>query len=282
MTNRQIKKLAIIKLKGNWGNSVALTLCIFAIILLVILSGLLVLLIHSHLTGTPFSLKSYLSTPVNIVIASVFSLAAAICLSMIYFVIVRQFIDISKGDDFTEKRNAIHAKPFKLIKLTVLPQLLRLVILLCAAAPGLFAIDFVRRIYAMSLEGTLDFMRLFMFMVSMLAVILSIILIAISSLSLHLLPMVIMLHPNIPLLKAVSLCFKATDAKRLQMLWFYLSFLKFLPLAVFIYPSFIIIPYFAMSDIVFMTNILNEELKNDDFFSVFPKVPSKKELKSET
>ena len=61
------------------------------------------------------------------------------------------------------------------------------------------------------------------------------------------------------------------------MLLFYLSFIKFLPLLLLVYPGFIIIPYFAMSDIVLISSILDEDLKKDEFFDVFPQLYKEKE-----
>lgn len=277
MTNKQIKTLARIKLRGNWGNSIALVFCIFAVALLIIIGGYFVLSMYAYLIDEEFSVSSYLHDPVNLGISVTAILLLTAVLSMIYFVIVRQFIDISKGADFSEKRNSVYKRPLLLMKITLIPQFAKLVIIILASIPGIFAVDFANNLTARAKQSSITFILLLLFMVSLLVVILSAILVLACILSLHLLPVIIMLHPAMPLGKAIKICFKATDSNRIRMLLFYLSFIKFLPLLLLVYPGFIIIPYFAMSDIVLISSILDEDLKKDEFFNVFPQLYKEKE-----
>ena len=277
MTNKQIKTLARIKLRGNWGNSIALVFCIFAVALLIIIGGYFVLSMYAYLIDEEFSVSSYLHDPVNLGISVTAILLLTAVLSMIYFVIVRQFIDISKGADFSEKRNSVYKRPLLLMKITLIPQFAKLVIIILASIPGIFAVDFANNLTARAKQSSITFILLLLFTVSLLVVILSAILVLACILSLHLLPVIIMLHPAMPLGKAIKICFKATDSNRIRMLLFYLSFIKFLPLLLLVYPGFIIIPYFAMSDIVLISSILDEDLKKDEFFDVFPQLYKEKE-----
>lgn len=277
MTNKQIKTLARIKLRGNWGNSIALVFCIFAVALLIIIGGYFVLSMYAYLIDEEFSVSSYLHDPVNLGISVTAILLLTAVLSMIYFVIVRQFIDISKGADFSEKRNSVYKRPLLLMKITLIPQFAKLVIIILASIPGIFAVDFANNLTARAKQSSITFILLLLFMVSLLVVILSAILVLACILSLHLLPVIIMLHPAMPLGKAIKICFKATDSNRIRMLLFYLSFIKFLPLLLLVYPGIIIIPYFAMSDIVLISSILDEDLKKDEFFDVFPQLYKEKE-----
>ena len=213
MTNKQIKTLARIKLRGNWGNSIALVFCIFAVALLIIIGGYFVLSMYAYLIDEEFSVSSYLHDPVNLGISVTAILLLTAVLSMIYFVIVRQFIDISKGADFSEKRNSVYKRPLLLMKITLIPQFAKLVIIILASIPGIFAVDFANNLTARAKQSSITFILLLLFMVSLLVVILSAILVLACILSLHLLPVIIMLHPAMPLGKAIKICFKANGWK---------------------------------------------------------------------
>jgi len=120
-----------------------------------------------------------------------------------------------------------------------------------------------------SYEKALTLFVLLFFMMSVLIVLLSIYLVLNSIVCLHLLPVIIMHNPLIPLSQAISMSFKKAEGNRLRIISFHLSFLKYLPVCLFLYPIIIVFPYYVMSDLILVEDILGKELATDTFLDVF-------------
>lgn len=275
MNNKQIKSLALIKLKGNWGNCLAINFAVTALGLLIYLGQSVTVKSYALLGQSDILFKHFRDYPLLVCYTILKNLLYLLLLSMIHYIIVRQFIDISRRRNISDSRNALYRKFGHFVKISFVPQLCKALILISGIIPGFFGLHSARNFINYSTENSLTFFVLLFFMLSVLMIIISVIITFYSLLSLHLLPVVLMLNPAMSVKTAIGLCYRITDGQRLRMLSLYISFIKFLPLCLLVYPIFAIAPYFIMSDLVLIDDIMDSMdsiLKEDKFFSVFPPV----------
>lgn len=270
MTNKQIKSLALIKLKGNWGNCIAISLAFFTMVLLCFLVGCIAFLTYrTTYSDTPLFKSSWLNLP-QVLIATVASVTYFLVFIMIAYTFLRQFIDISRGRLYNTSRNRIMGYKKLFFKISILPYLARTSIILLCTVPGFLAVDAVKSLFTFSNEsGSLSLFVLMFFMMSVLVVILSVVLTINAIICLHLLPTILMLNPLMPLTHAISLCFRKAEGNKMRIISFHLSFVKYLPLLVLLYPFIVFFPYYLMSDLILIEDILGKELTKDIFLEVF-------------
>lgn len=270
MNNKQIKTLALIKLKGNWGNCLAITFAMSALLLLLALCNLTMARLYNYFVGISYIPEGLIFHPLIIALQAVRLAFYFIILSMIHYIIVKQFADISYGLNFIVSRNAVYGDIKHFFKISVLPNLLKYLIIIGCVIPGLLAFHSAKELTGRSLsDDPIPFLILLFFMLSVLVMIFSVILTVSSIVTLHILPVLMTFNPELSAPRAIFLCFKLTDGRRIRMIHFYLSFLKYLPLCLFVYPIFLLVPYFTMSDLILQYDIIGDYFSEDKFFTVF-------------
>lgn len=267
MTSKQIKSLALLKLKGSWGNVISISLSFMATFLLVFLGECFFYMIYREDGDSLFLSLPSDYFPISLIVA--LSLVFYIILIMIYYTFIRELIDIKNGRPFNTSLNRIVGYKKLFVKISLFPHFAIVGILLLCALPGLLAMDSIRSLANQTYDRALSVFVLLFFMMSVLIVLFSIFLIVTSALSLYLLPIIIMNNPLIPLSQAISICYKKSTGNRMKILTFHLSFLKYLPLCLLIYPIVIILPYYVMSSIILVEDILGKELSTDIFLDIF-------------
>lgn len=270
MTNKQIKSLALIKLKGNWGNCIAISLAFFTMILLCFLGTCIVYLSYVTIHNETSLFSSDWGNFPQMLLTGIAICAYASVFIMISYTFLRHFIDISRGRLYNTSRNRIMKYKKLFVKISLIPHLARTAIISLCTIPGLLAVDAVQSLFNFSNEaGSLTLFVLMFFMMSVLVILLSIVLTINAIISLHLLPIILMLNPLMPLTHAISLCFRKAEGNKMRIVSFHISFLKFLPLFILIYPAIVIFPYYIMSDLILVEDILGKELTTDNFLEVF-------------
>lgn len=270
MTNKQIKSLALVKLKGNWGNCISISLAFFTMLLLFFLGVCIAYLVYRAIPFYPILSYSEWGNLPHTVFTGIACFAYVGVLIMISYTILRLFIDISRGRFYNTSRNRIMCYKRLFFKISVVPHITRTVIILLCTVPGFLAADAVRSLFSFSSEaGSLTLFVLMFFMMSILVIILSIVLTINAVICLHLLPTILMLNPLMPLTHAISLCFRKAEGNKMKIVSFHLSFVKYIPLFILIYPAVVIFPYYLMSDLILVEDILGKELTTDNFLEVF-------------
>lgn len=269
MTGKQAKTIARIKLKGNWGNCLAITFAMSALLLMLGLSELVFREALDISIEKGLASRGIMELPAVIVLRVARAGIYFVLMSMIHYIIVKQFADISAGMDLVGSRNAVYGDLKRFFKVSVIPNVLKYLILFGCVLPGFFAYDMAKRLAQRAYNEKMSFLLLLFFMLSVLMIIFSVILVVTSLLTLHLLPVLMTLNPELPAKSAIVLCYKLADGQRLRMLALYISFLKYLPFCLLIYPLFLIIPYFTMSDLILQYDILGEYFSEDKFFQSF-------------
>ncbi len=267
MTNKQIKSLALIKLKGSWGNGIALTLSFFAILLLVFLGECMLYMLYQNKSTSLFLAIPSKAIPVAITVA--LNVAFYMILIMIGYTFLREIIDIRHGRDYNTSRNRIMSYKKLFFKISFVPQLVRTGIILLCALPGFLAYDSIKTLMENPYDETLSVFVLMFFMMSVLVVLLSVMLVLNALLCLHLLPVIIMLNPLLPLSHAISMCFRKAEGNRLRIVLFHLSFLKHFFSCLLMYPTCVVFPYYIMADLLLCEDILGKDLSQDTFLDVF-------------
>lgn len=262
--------MAVSKLKGNWGNAIILCMLFISMHLLTFLCHISNHVTYKVLGFDKFTVGKHSLTFYTHLFLWILHFASGIVYIMAYYTLTRQYIDISRGRYFNHTRNAIMVNKKHFFKVSVLPSFLKILIILCCVIPGIFGIDSVRRLSLLSMESrTLSVLTLLFFMMSVLMIIVSFFLTFNSILCLHLLRPLIMLNPMMPVKDAIAMCFRKANGNRLRIVWFYLGFARFLPLVILIYPIFLLLPYYTMSNLVLCEDILGKELSEDHFEKVF-------------
>lgn len=267
MTNKQIKSLALIKLKGSWGNGIAITLSFFAVLMLSFLGDCMLYMLYDKESTSflPVIPSEGLQTAISVGINIFFYLI----LIMISYTFLREFIDIRHGRDYNISRNRIMSYKKLFFKVSFVPQVAKMGIILLCSLPGFLAYDSIKTLTEQPYDKTLSVFVLMFFMMSVLVILLSAVLVINALLCLHLLPTVIMLNPLLPLSHAISMCFRKAEGNKLRIALFHLSFLKYLPVCLLLYPICVVFPYYMMSNLLLCEDILGKDLAKDTFLDVF-------------
>lgn len=277
MTIRQVKSLALIKLKGNWGNAISITISMLAALQLMFLEECVSYLIHLRNSTLSYFSLEHLTNPPHFVIAILKALLILTALTVIKYTIVRQYIDISKSREYITSRNLILKNKRFFFRMSVVPELVKTGLIILSIIPGLMAWDSVNKLIDYSKDHSLSIFVLMFFMMSVFMILLSGYLTLSSIISLHFLSLIMLLNPRMPVTQAAMMCYRVAEGNKLRIVFFHLSFVKFLPLCVLIYPLAIITPYYLMSDLLLLESMLKKDLKNDTFLDVFGE-PEEKEL----
>lgn len=262
MNNDQIKKLATIRLGGNWGNCIALGVTMLSMGLLVILGE--VLIYHSYTMTEPFSLSyiEYLMSPLG---ASL--LAARVLAYYLLFVpeigYMRSiYASLSKGVNFIGARWAMRHQGFGYYLKTICIQTISLIYQAVLFAP-LFLAGMAVYYYVEQAKEQMSNTNLIMFMLSLLIAIILLFLFIFMKIKLRLIPFILAAKKDIKITHAFWLSVKLMKGNTLRYILFLLSFAKYLLLCLLIIPIIVILPYYNMSITIFCQSLVTEEKLNE-------------------
>ncbi len=262
MNNDQIKKLATIRLGGNWGNCIALGVTMLSMGLLVILGE--VLIYHSYTMIEPFDMNyfDYLATPLGggLLLARVIAYYLMFVPEIGYMRSI--YASLSKGVNFIGARWAMRHQGFGYYAKTICIQTISLIYQAVLLAPLIFASTAVYY-YMEQAKAEMNTTNLMMFMLSLLIAIILLFLFIFMKIKLRLIPFILAARKDIKITHAFALSVKLMKGNTLRYILFLLSFAKYLLLCLLIIPIIVILPYYNMSITIFCQSLVTEEKLNE-------------------
>ena len=175
-----------------------------------------------------------------------------------WWVINRLFVDISRGEDFVETKKYLNAHVniygFKALLLAI-DILLRKFIMLIPALIGGYGIYYL---VAGTPHAQLSSLKLLLLMlcIGFTGVWLGIFFRYIISLAM--VNQIMLLNPRAKISKAVALSKKLMEGNHMKYFVFHLTFVKFIPLFILIYPFFVVYPYYKTCKVTLSEEILGD------------------------
>ncbi|MBR6044235.1 MAG: DUF975 family protein [Ruminococcus sp.] len=248
MTNREIKRLALDRLRGKWGTCVALTVFKASFVLALIAIEAMIYVILDHL-GIEYSYwpSAVFGTDLGRFMLSARILVILLLMIPEVYIMRRLLLDICVGNNFLDTRRYIQQNSrriyAKTIAGTVVPFMLK-----CFAAVPLFISIYIAHYFGTARSGEqLTTAALFLFM---LAIGFSIVWVGVLvhySISLSLTKYIMTLNPRANVFDACDLSVRLMDGHHMRYLSLLFSFVKYIPLMLLIYPIFAIEPYIRVS-----------------------------------
>lgn len=259
MTDKEIKELAKKRLKANGGDCISLMIVMFAFLIFVFLFEISTYLILKEVgLGKIFHLN-YILANKSVMCYWVIKLFLFFVILMPEFAIIkRQFIDVSRGENFIETRQYISAHSREYYRRSLKSAFIYNMIKLFVAVPifiGIYGIYYWGWVCKLN---ELTSMGLFFFMLSVGFTVVWIGVFGHYCMSLALTPYIMSLNPKANIFDACDLSVRLMDGHHYRYAMFLLSFCIYIPTIVFIYPVFAIYPYFQICYTVLMEEILGE------------------------
>ena len=259
MSNRELKKKAYSRLNGRWGTVSALMMFKLAFILAFVAAELLLYEILRKM-DIQYSLYPSYMFGTNLGRFMVCVRILMICLLFMpeFYVLHRIMTDIYLGRNFIETRRYIQLNVRRLLPKivggTLLPLFLRILVL-SPLGLGIYSIYYWGWVRSGERLTTLG---LFIFMISIGFTIVWAGVFIHYSISLKLTKFILALNPRANVFDACDLSVRLMEGQHMRYLGFLASFVKFLPLAVMIYPMLAIEPIFRMSELAFAQDVMGD------------------------
>ncbi len=259
MSNKEIRSWSINRFRDNGGNCFSISMFMFSIAAFIFTFFSAVRLIFERVGWERFFSLSELKESFDVKIFWVLIVTALLpLLIQEWWIVNRIMLDIARGDDFVETRKYLNAHLAlyggKAILCTI-DGFLRKVVMLVPAVLGGYGIHFI--IHS-SKAAQLSSVRLLILMLCIGFTGVWIGLFVRYIISVALVPYIMQLNPRAKPSEAVKLSKRLMEGNHTKYLLFQLSFLKFLPLLLFIYPFFIVYPYYKISKITYAEAILGD------------------------
>lgn len=259
MNEREIKLAAKHALNQYGGSIVAINLFSVMVILFFVMCEILIYtLLKSAGWGWLYTIESFKSNTY----AKLFWGGKLIIMLMLLLpktaALRRLFIDAVIKGDIMDSRNFIFAHYTSSyvtpLKYSLLYNLLKLFALTPAvvSASGVYYWVWVCRLH------DLNSIDLFAFMLCLGLTIVFFCVFVHYCISLALTPYIMALNPRSNVFDACDLSVKLMDGQHIRYITFLFSFIKYVPLLVFIYPVFVIVPYFKVCYLMMMKDILGD------------------------
>lgn len=259
ISNKEIKSTALKRLKGNWGNSIALTVLSTVFICFMISCEILVYILSKEFSTKNFYSFDFLfkttAGRISILIRLFFIF---IFLMPELYICRRLYIEVSSGRGLVSTRQYLQHNFFKIIPRAIYTAVITTMLKLFVAAPiaiGMYEIYYwgwVCKIEELTSIGLFCFMLSVGFTFVWIGVFLH------YCISLSLTRYIMTLNPRANIFDACDLSVKLMEGKHLRYMKFLFSFLKYLPTFILIYPVFVIMPYYRFSYIVFVEDIMGD------------------------
>lgn len=258
MNNSQIKRLARIRLAGNWGNCIALSMMLLSFVTMIAIGELIIYRITAMLGHSYSSYMEYLSSSNTMVLL--------ICRVVAYYLLfvpelgnMRSiYISLAQGRSFLGTRWEVRHNSFfyyvKLIfmqTLSLLYQLLLLTPLIISIMGVMYYIDLCMQKITTS--------SLMMFMLCLVIAIIMLCLFLHFKIKLRLLPYITVIRTDIGIIDAFILSSRFMKKNIIRYVFFQLSFLHYFLLCLFVFPILVVIPYYYMSLTVLCSSLVSKE-----------------------
>ncbi len=259
MTVEQIKIKSRARFRDNGGNCFSLSMFMFSIVGFLFVFFSSVRLIFEEVGWEKyFSLRNLrYDSDVTIFWAVILALITPLLIGE-WWVINRLYVDIARGEDFVETKKYLNAHVniygLKTLRLTI-DMLLRKFIMLIPALAGAYGVYYLA---AGTPHAQLSSLKLLLLMlcIGFTGVWLGIF--TRYTISLAMVGQIMLLNPRASISKAVALSKKLMEGNHMKYFVFHLTFVKFIPLFVFIYPLFVVYPYYKICKVTFAEEILGD------------------------
>ncbi len=257
MNNTQIKRLATIRLSGNWGNCIALGVTMLSMGLLVILGEILIYNGFSYLYPDE-NYYTFLASPVG--------LSLITCRVIAYYLIFVPEINymrtiyasLSAGESFIGVRWALRHIGIKYYIKAIFVQTISILYHVVLLAP--FAISvYVVTYYIGEAREQMNNTNLIMFMLSLLTSILFLFLYIFLTIKIRLVPFILAAKNDLKIFDAFMLSARLMEGNVLRYILFILSFVKYFLLCLLIFPIIVVLPYYNMSIAIFCRSLVTDE-----------------------
>lgn len=257
ITNKEIKAEALRRLKGNWGNCIALTVFILAFVFFLALCEVMI-----YLVLTLFDAREYYS--MSFMLQGWFGRFFIGLRILLLFVLImpelyiarRLYIEIANGKSFVESRQYIQNNFKKIVPRGLVTALVTSMLKLFGTVPLLVGIYEVYYWGWVCKLNELTSWGLFCFMLSLGFTFVWAGVLIHYCISLCLTNYIMTLNPRANIFDACDLSVRLMEGKHSRYLSFVFSFAKFIPLLILFYPLFAIVPYYMVSYIVFMEDLM--------------------------
>jgi hypothetical protein len=257
LSNKELKKQAYTRLNGRWGTVSALMLFKLAFLLAFVVAEMLLYEILKRMDIQYSLYPSYVfGTHLGRFMVCVRLLLICVLFLPEFFILHRIMTDIYLGRNFVETRTYIQYNVRRLLPKivggTLLPLFLRLFVL-SPLGLGIYGIYY----WGWKRSGdSLTTLGLFIFMISIGFTIVWAGVFVHYSISLKLTKYILALNPRANVFDACDLSVRLMEGQHMRYIGFLVSFIKFLPLAVLIYPALAIEPVFRMSEMAFAQDVM--------------------------
>lgn len=255
MNNTQIKRLARIRLEGNWGNCTALSMLMFSFVLMVILGEMIIYYIVSDAYGFS-SYRSYISSGQGLAL-----LAVRLCAYFLLFVpelsnIRSIYISLACGKSFSGTQWELRHNSIKYYLKISATQVLSLIYQALLAVP--LAVCIFAVIYYTDLcRSEMSTKNLLMFMLCLLISIMMLCVFLYFRIKLRLLPYIMVIRSDIGIIDAFILSARLMKKNVIRYVFFQLSFLHYFAACLLVFPILAVVPYYYMSVTVFCTSLVS-------------------------
>lgn len=254
-----MKKEARRRLQGNWGNCIALTVMFFAFLGFLVMCEILIFLTCRYI-GKEYSytLDFALHSRLGIIMFAVRLAVVFVVVMPEMFFVRRLFIDISEGKSYSESRQYIQSNIGKLFPKVFGTVFITSMLKFFAAVPlgigayGIYYWGWVCKLDELTLFGLFIFMLSLGFTVVWTGVFIH------YCISLSLTGFIMVLNPRANVFDACDLSVRLMEGRHGRYISFMLSFVKFIPLCPFVFPVFAVLPYFMLSYVVFIEDIMGD------------------------
>lgn len=257
ITNREIKAEALRRLKGNWGNCIALTVFILAFIFFLALCEAMLYLLLALFDAREYYFMSFMIRTRPGRFGIVFRLVLLFALIMPELYIARRlYIDIANGKSFVKSRRYIQSNFKKIFSRGLFTALATSLFRLLAAIP---LIAGVYGAYYWGSACTYGESELFELIFLLLCLVFTIFWTGVFiyiCISLCLANYIMVLNPEEKVFSACGMSVRLMKGKHCRYLSFIFSFVKFIPTLIMFYPLFILTPYYMVSYIVFIEDLM--------------------------
>ena len=259
MTNDEIKREAKRILSKNSGNCASLMIFMFAVIAFILMCEITTYLVLKTIGWQwIFDITQFFANKTVMWYWIIKVIILSLLLMPEFFIIRRMFIDTIDGDSYINTRQFISAHSFKYYTNALYKSFIYYLIKFFTAVPGFICVYGVYYWGWVCKLDTLTSAGLFAFMMCLGCAVIWIGFYFHYCISISLTPYILSLNPRTNVFDACDLSVKLMDGQHYRYISFLMSFAKFLPALLLVYPFFVIYPYFKTSYIVFIQDIMGD------------------------
>ena len=257
MTNKEIKLSARKNISQNMGNCVSLTAFLFAVFVFLGLCELALFMLFKRIGWEYFFSWQGIKDHVSVRLFWFLDLIVIIPFASFEMWTVRRFfVDIARADSYVGSRQYINSHSYVYYSHTMFSSIIINSLKLFSAVP--FAIS-TYSVYYWGWVCKLSELTSAGLLCLMLSLGLSVVFFGLMVhywISLALAPYIMTLNPRTNIFDACDLSVRLMDGQHGRYISFLLSFVMYIPALLLVYPVFIIYPYFRLSYIVFLQDIM--------------------------